>query len=374
MKMRHPSVATLATFIFATQVRCSSAPSCPAGDICTSNSASSDASADASDVVHQNDEAAVESSNGQSPGSDGTTGLRCAQDSDCVGDSGAGTNRCSDDYQETFYNVTVQVWDPPVCIIPPSNTGNCDPAPASDPNGQSPHFCDGPDDPSSPGVCLPFNPTEPVSGQGLCYPKCTFGTSGSAATGCVAPNACVLWTYLYDSTTSAVTGLGYCQSACQKDSDCQTLGSSYVCETDIGSCTTAKVTRTKSIGAACTTAGSNNDETTGACFCAAGTGADGFCTSTCVSGGAPCPSGWVCDTGEPATLDFGAGVPTVSLTTQTTGMLGTCAQACPAIDAGSANTSDAAPTSETSCPPNSQCSSISIAGPDCTGSTAPDGG
>jgi hypothetical protein len=360
----------------------SSTTACPKGEVCTaagSGSATSGTSASSGGIFHRFDDGGTEGST-VSLVNDGTTGLPCTKDTDCVGDGGPGVNKCSSNYQLTVAGVGVQLWASPVCLIPIVSTGNCDPG--TDPNQIQ--FCDGddPNDPASPGVCMPINPSQPVTGQGICFPKCTFAPDGSAATGCVGHDACGLVTYLLDATAdggagnslSDVVGIGVCQSACQVTADCAALGATYDCEPDIGDCTMAKVARTSPIGATCTT----DDQTAGKCFCATGSGSSGFCTSTCIVGAAvnSCPSGWVCDTGEPTTLDFGAGTPTFpALTTQTKGMLGVCTPACsgdagtaaPASDAAAA--ADGAATPEASaplaCPGTSTCFSGTIAGPDC---------
>jgi hypothetical protein len=285
---------------------------------------------------------------------DGTTGLPCTQDSDCIGDGGPGVNRCSSDFQGTFTNVDVTEFATPVCIIPPASGGNCDPG--TDPTQIA--FCDGdPSDPSSPGVCVALDPTAPMTGQGVCLPKCTFATDGSAATGCPGHDACSFNTYVAipDATAASgvdLLGIGICQSACRTNADCAALGSTYSCEPDIGECTpNTPMVRTKQPGDACTT----TDTTSGACFCATGSGTSGFCTLDCVVGATPsgCPTGWICDTGEPTNLDFGAGAPTFPpLTKQTSGALGICLPTCTSAAAGG-------------CPGTSMCTTGDIAGSDC---------
>jgi len=360
--------ATVVALVIASG--CSSSPkaTCPPGDTCTATMAP----VDSGPIYHRFDESGTEAST-VSLVADGTSGKACTADSDCVGDSGAGVNKCSSDYQLTVAGVGVQLWASPVCIIPISSSGNCDPG--TDPTQIQ--FCDGdPNDPNSPGVCMAFDPSAPMTGQGICFPKCTFGTDGSPATGCVGHDACGLVTYLLD-TSNNVTGLGVCQSACQTNADCAALGTTYVCEPDIGDCTMAAVPRTKTPGTSCTT----TDQMAGACFCATGSGTTGFCTGTCVVGATPsdCPSGWVCDTGEPQTLDFGTGSPTFPpLTKQTAGMLGVCSPTCTSADAGVAEAGTpapetdggaapeaAAPTALAACPGTSTCVDETIVGPDC---------
>jgi hypothetical protein len=270
---------------------------------------------------------------------DGTTGKICATDSDCIGDAGVGINTCSNDYTSTVAGDTGQVLPTSVCLIPPTSA-NCDPAPVTDPTGALPHFCDGPDDPSSPGLCAPIDPTNPTSGQGTCLPKCTFGTNGSAAVGCAGHDACMPSIFAQTTATTAV-GYGFCQGACQRDSDCSDLGTGYVCRTDSGLCTLDRPARTKAIGAACTAA----DYTSGACFCQfdPSTASEaGFCTTTCVVGGVACPAGWVCDPGEPSEIDFGAGA-SVILSGPAPGLVGVCLPSCsiPVVTTGVAVLDDA---------------------------------
>jgi hypothetical protein len=364
---------------------CSSATTCPKGDTCTSSTSGASSGTSASTgtpIFMRFDDAATESST-TSLVPDGTTGLPCTQDSDCIGDGGAGVNRCSSDYQGTFTNVDVTEFATPVCIIPPAAGGNCDPGTVAD----QIQFCDGdPNNPNSPGVCVPLNPTAPMTNQGVCLPKCTFLTDGSAATGCSGKDACSFNTYVAipDTTADAgvdIVGIGICQSACRTTADCAALGSTYSCEPDIGECTpNAPLARTKMPGDACTTA----DTTSGACFCATGSGTSGFCTLDCVIGATPsdCPSGWVCDTGEPTILDFGPGSPTFPpLTKQTSGAVGICLPVCTSAEAGASTppvaeseggSADGAAASEASaavpaaCPgTTSMCSTGDIAGSDC---------
>jgi hypothetical protein len=344
---------------------CSSSTTCPPGYTCSQGSATGSSSG----IFRRFNDSGAETSTTPMINVDGTTGKACAKNTDCIGDGGAGINKCSSAFAFKFYGVQIQLWASPVCIIPPSATGNCDPAPPGDPTGANVHFCDGPDDPTAPGICLAFNPSAPVAGQGVCYPKCTFGTDGAAATGCVGASACGLINYLLDPTTNAVQGVGFCQSACQNDADCHPLGTTYACQSDLGDCTIKTVARTKHPGDACTTAGTVNDQTTGACFCDTGAVMSGFCSSVCTVGGNPCPlPGWVCDTGEPTILDFGPGAMTFPpLTTQTKGMLGTCTPACTPADAGATAPSDGGADGGPlpACPGMVTCQTTTIAGPDC---------
>jgi hypothetical protein len=256
--------------------------------------------------------------------------------------------------------VSVQLWPTPVCVVPPPPgdagsppAGNCDPAPLlTDPNGLEVHYCDGPDLPSSPGVCVPFDPSNPQTGLGVCYPRCTFSTTGAAASGCIGADTCAFLRFnpvpLPDAgaapdgaAATAVTGVGFCQGTCQHDSDCADLddgGAGFVCQTDLGYCTTMPVVRTKPLGAPCTEA----DSDAGACNCFAGGDGNGYCSTRCVVGGVPCPMGWVCDPGEPAVVTVLGLATTFPVLAPTQGMVGMCAPPCsPILDGGAG--SDAAP-------------------------------
>jgi hypothetical protein len=325
------------------------------------------------------------------PSVDGTTGKACTSDKDCVSANGPGINVCSSGFPGTVGGVDVQFWSTPICIIPPT-APNCDPAPVGQPYG--PQYCDGsgPDDPSSPGICVPADFANPQPGEGLCYPKCTF-TVGGKATGCAGSNVCALdWSFAPMTGSTEVTGVGFCQSVCQTDADCSSLGAGIVCQTDIGLCTPKKVTRTKTIGAACSVAldGGADDNTTGACFCFAGNSGSGFCASACVVGGAACPNGWVCDSSETS-----APFPGTTVTSETQGVSGFCLPPCVATDAGTitpdagtptdaatvvaeastgddaSGVADAAPVVQPdagqpgTCPATSTCQASTLAGPDC---------
>lgn len=270
----------------------------------------------------------------QSSQNDRTTGQPCSADGDCRGAGGPGTNRCSSDpsFAQTIGGVRVQLWPTPICLEPLTGNGqgNCDPAPAAtDPSGRSVHFCDGADEPSSPGICVPLNPTDPQAGQGICYPKCTFGTDGTAPVGCPGHDACVY--YAFSLEDASVSGFGYCQGECQQDSDCSALGSQYACQLDLGFCTASPHSRTKGIGTACTEA----DEASGACNCESGGSSSlGYCTTACVAGGSECPPSWVCDTRETATVRFEGVMQELSVTAPAVGMVGTCAPQCSPSDGG----------------------------------------
>lgn len=268
------------------------------------------------------------------PGYDGTSGLPCTTDADCKSVRGPQTNGCSKNFLYLMGGASVQGLPTPVCIVAPAASGgNCDPAPPTDPTGQGLHFCDGPDAPTSPGLCVPgTNPPSP--GLGSCLPKCGFALDGSPAAGCVGKNTCVPFGYSIDGTA----GYGFCQGTCQTDADCAALGTTFVCQIDTGACTSHRVVRTKQLGQACTV----SDSASGACNCLPGTASPtGYCTSACVVGGAACPNGWVCENFEPSFA-----------TVANVGTAGLCVAPCSAPDAGQ-------------CPASSTCQNSTPVGPDC---------
>jgi hypothetical protein len=344
---------------------------------CSSSSggggAPSDAASDGPPLRHPEGGGVDTGAGGDDSGSDagmpGTSGKACKSAADCNG------NVCSNQYAFTITNIKVELWPQPICIVPippPGGAaGNCDPAPPTDPTGLSLHFCDGPDDPTAPGICLANNFQMPQSMQGFCLPKCTFKMDGSAATGCPAPDTCVPFTFVLDQT-GAVTGYGFCQGSCTQDADCSALGPTYKCQTDIGFCTTAPVARGEApadagaeagavagaIGSACTKA--QNDM--GFCNCESGQAApmNGYCTRACVVGDAnnPCPDGYVCDVGLGTDINFGdAGM--FTLAADPKGSAGTCQAKCTVPDSGVGT--DGGPQ----CPPASGCIGQTVVGPDC---------
>ena len=356
----------------------------------SSNGTTGDGGSEDSGSIHKMLDAGIGTGSGDdadsSTGSfDGTTGKQCSSDSDCISADGGGPgiNICSVDVGFTITNASVALWATPVCILPPPQTagaGNCDPAPDGDDG--LPHFCDGPDLPTSPGLCVPFDPNNPQPGQGVCYPLCTFALDGSKPTGCVGTDSCFPVTFLRSSTTGTVTGYGFCGGGCQQDGDCTPLGAGYVCQADIGYCTMKAVVRSKPLGAACsngTTTGTVDDSTSGACNCDGDpTTGLGYCSSSCIVGGLPCPDGWTCDAGYPNPLVFtasGSAPIEVPVPAQNMGIPGVCQPACALADAGVVDSgpvadagNDAAVVGDGgsgACPPNSSCSAANLAGPDC---------
>ncbi|MGA7120698.1 MAG: hypothetical protein WBY94_11400, partial [Polyangiaceae bacterium] len=320
------------------------------------------------------------------PPFDGTSGKPCSSNADC---GTTGINVCSNTYSGKLASLngvtSPQFWPTPLCMVPlptMAGTGNCDPG-----GPGSLQFCDSADprDPASPGICLPLT-TPPQAGadNGFCLPHCSFAMDGSAVSGCPGKDTCVPLTLWLDPISKVVSGQGYCQGTCQADIDCSALGAGWVCQTDEGVCTRAKRVRTKAIGTACTNSGNgatpiaSSDTETGACNCPySGTTTSAFyCTSACVVGGVPCPSGYVCDALVPAapltfagTAGDGRDVVLPGPTTQNPGLAGICLAACTKADAGVVDAGSQCPGSS-SFPPLSTCTAPTeatgtVAGPDC---------
>jgi hypothetical protein len=207
------------------------------------------------------------------------------------------------------------------------------------------HFCDGPDTPSSPGVCLPTA----TAGQGICLPQCGFKTDGSAATGCKGKDVCYPAAFSQD-TTGAIIGLGYCFGGCAADADCP---SGNKCQTNLGECLTTTTT------ASAAGTGCNSTTTTGnACNCFSNQTTNlGYCANFCSIGGASCPTGWSCETDLPTTLTSTNDASFPGWTKSNTGMGGVCTPKCTV--GGTAQFDGGV------CPPNSTCQTGTVAGPDC---------
>jgi len=265
---------------------------------------------------------------------DGTVGMPCTLSTDCEPPGGPGASICS----KTAFGVG-PLWPTPVCILM-----RCDPVGSG--NGGI-RYCDGPpNDPTSPGICLPTT-SPPQVNMGTCLPRCEFAVDGGAPTGCQGKNACNLVGAI-SIATGSVVGEGYCFGGCTTNSDCP---SGSQCQVDEGTCVTTLYARTKMIGQACGSA--DLASTSNACFCdySAATN-QGYCTQSCIVGGPPCPSGYLCDTGETAQISGlamdGGALPGFAV--QNTGMAGICRASC---QTGAA------------CPPNSLCSTIDTVGPIC---------
>ena len=353
--------------------------------------------------IDSGEDASASPDGGAHAPSDMTTGKVCTKDSDCRGSAAnaPGINRCSntmtarnaiDPTQYTYGGVPLAPLPTPICMpaLPLApGTGNCDPCGGTTPCDGNIHFCDGPDDPSSPGLCLPFNLQNPVTNAGICVAQCTFALDGSKPVGCAGNDTCVglgpVLSSPVDGGPSSPYGIGYCFGTCEKDADCSLIGANWFCQTNMGLCTQKVIQPTKGIGTACT--GGNvatSDTATGACWCLANssnainhTAIAGFCGTACIVGGAPCPTGYVCDTGMPSgsiavmSLDGRRTMVEPGIAKQNVGAAGVCLASCTL--AGDAGTGDAgagdaaadsgAPSGQ--CPPNSTCIGGTIAGPDC---------
>ncbi len=247
---------------------------------------------------------------------DRTTGQPCQKDADCRPSGGPGVNRCSNDGTALPGG---QLFPTPVCVVPAGAAGNCDPG-----DGTAPVFCDGaPDNPSSPGVCVPLGSAG--AGHGLCLPRCRFAADGSAASGCQGKDAC--WSTGFveqDSGAGALAGIGYCLGGCDTDADCQ---GGQQCQAGEGLCVDAAVS--------------------------ADGGDAGAEAQFCVTGRAECAAGSVCDAALPVAVPQpGADAALAGWTQQNPGMAGSCAQECGG-DAGPCST------------PGTTCRNDTAAGPDC---------
>jgi hypothetical protein len=248
---------------------------------------------------------------------DGTSGQPCTSEADCDPPGGPGENRC------TIDNVApVGLYPTPVCL---------DGAPCQPGTDGNPHFCDGPDDPSSPGVCVPDG-----AGGGNCMPQCQFSPDGMAPVGCLCNDVCAFYMVTADPSGASL-GIGYCVGGCQTDADCSTAGlTAPFCQTDMGVCVSASFTP-EPPGTSCNV---NSLQSSPPCNCIVdeSTGL-GYCAPFCVVGGAACPCGTTCDSSLPAGKGW---------TVPNPGMAGVCLATCQP-DGGS-------------CPPNSTCRSPDLAG------------
>jgi len=196
------------------------------------------------------------------------------------------------------------------------------------------HYCDGPDEASSPGICYPVSSLP--SGEGVCFPKCTFGLHGGPPAGCQGKDACVLFGW------TTTTGIGVCLGGCTQDSDCP---DAQKCATNVALCEESPSPPTLVLGATCAS-------TTSSCDCIYNSVSDvGFCSQVCIVGGSGCPAGWVCDGSEP----------TKAFSQATVGLEGNCFPAC-SLEGGApeGGAADAG-----MCPLDSTCQSLNVAGADC---------
>ena len=206
------------------------------------------------------------------------------------------------------------------------------------------HFCDGPDSPSSPGVCLSTG----TAGMGICLPQCAFKPDGSAATGCVGKDVCQVAGFQADpANPNAAIGVGYCFGGCTSTADC---GTGQSCQTDSGLCLKT-LTSDPAVGTAC----NQNATPAPTCNCLSNTTTGlGFCAQFCKTGGPACPTGEICDTQLPITLTGTNDASIAGWTTANSGMGGFCSPKCK-VDGGTACSTFA----------NSTCQAGDLGGPDC---------
>ncbi len=265
---------------------------------------------------------------------DSTVGNPCQSDLDCEPAGGPGVNTCSiTTFSEAFFSTAF-------CVLKGCDLGT---------DGAT-HFCDGPDQPSSPGTCVNFG------GTGLCLPTCFFYADGSPAQGCLANDACLqddafAMAKQPDGGT-VLAGLGYCFGGCTKDADCPT---GNLCQVNEGICVTKVDPPTKTIGTACAAADNGSATTPAACNCFLNSNTMmGACSQFCTTGSTadPCPAGYVCDALEPTELVDQSDASIPGFPTQNPGLAGSCVATC--TDEGG-----------TCAGSMFSCSKFTPAGPDC---------
>jgi len=268
---------------------------------------------------------------------DGTTGKACTTDADCHTATGPGINKCSNDVLFTGG----ALFPTPICFMPAA----CDPG-----IDNNIHFCDGPDDPSSPGVCLPqTNP--PQTGKGICLAQCNFKPDGSAATGCQGKDECNIYGIGSDTAGNPL-GIGYCYNGCDTDADCTSAGAGQHCQADQGICLTTVVTTDLPIGTGCN---ATSTAMPACAFCFSNTSTNlGFCSSYCKIGGTECPSGWYCDAQLDSTLLTTTDASVAGWTSANPGLAGSCIPTCMA--GGHTQLEGGA------CPTNSSCQTTDQSG------------
>jgi hypothetical protein len=276
---------------------------------------------------------------------DGTVGQACQSNADCLPAGGPGLNVCSS--SAGFSGGAL--YSTGVCIQIGCSSAS---------TATTTHFCDGPDNSSSPGVCLSAG-----GGNTVCLPKCTIAADGSAATGCLNKTVCNPLAFSENTAGTAVTaGVGFCFHGCTADADCPTGNK---CQVDQGLCLTTVTPPTKVAGTPCTSADNGTATTPAACNCIlfnnaadGGAGANGICAPFCATGtssGSGCAAGFVCDALLQTSFNDGG---IAGFATQSPGLGGNCFPKCGAAgaDAGDAGGG---------CPTGSTCSSLNVVGPDC---------
>lgn len=312
-----------------------------------------DAGSDAPMVIHRTEAGAVADSGGGSAADgsgvadatitayDGTVGQACQSNADCQPVGGVGVNTCS---SATFANA---LYPTAICVLRTCNAGT---------DGNL-HFCDGPDNANSPGVCLN------TANGGICLPKCVAGADGSAPVGCQGKDTCSLLATAVNASNQAVA-IGFCFGGCTADGDCP---AGNKCQKDQGLCLTTVTPPTKPIGTVCTSADNGSTTTPAACNCIinqAAMATQGFCSQSCIVGSAAaaCPAGYLCDSQEPTQVtNPTTGAVIAGFATQNVGISGLCfptAASCTADAGGGSGEAGA-------CPANTRCVTTGTAGPDC---------
>jgi hypothetical protein len=302
--------------------------------------ASSDAGGSDGSVVHADSGSGVDSGvDSEAPTYDGTSGKPCSTDADCrTNPAGPGKNFCSTDARFGASGGDT-VYPNGVCVY---GQGDCN----SGSDGLI-HYCDGPDQYGSPGVCLPSS-SDPT--KGACFPMCTFKPDGSAVIGLVGKNACFAYGFIPDPSepSNAAIGVGYSLGGCDTDADCQTAGQH--CQADRGFCV-ATVIADQPPGTGCNPAASPAP----ACDCS--WKGLGFCKQFCKIGGSECTSSQICDAFLPIELSGTNDAAIPGWTAANPGMAGVCSPRC-VVDGG-------AETDAGTCYTNSTCQAGDFGGPDC---------
>jgi hypothetical protein len=281
-------------------------------EACSGGGAASTDDGGADGPVHHHPEAGGDDSgtsgdaggDGATSSYDGTSGKRCQSNADCKGPSGPGVNVCST-------SLNIPAFPTPVCVSPVV----CNPGT----DGQV-HYCDGPDDPSSPGVCYAVD-RPPEANRGVCFPQCLIPTDGSSvpASACQGKNTCNYYGTRVDPASHGTVAVGFCYGGCTADADCP---ANTKCQMNTEECRTTVTPPTKAVGAACTTTDAASD----VCACDYGPSGNGYCIQACIVGSttAGCPAGYVCDTGVPASVSGAQADP---------GLGGNCLATC-SVDGG----------------------------------------
>jgi hypothetical protein len=274
------------------------------------------------------------------PTENGTTGKQCTDDATCD-PLELGTSFCS----PTGFT-SGSLYPTPVCFSVQCTPGTTNIA-----------SCD-----ADTGICLS------TSSGGICLPACTFDDTGAAPKGCEGKNKCNPYGWGKDSSTGAISGVGYCFGGCSVDGDCPT---GNVCQVEEGLCVKAKTAYTKNPGDACTDADS---KAPAKCNCLyTQTDKAGYCATSCYYGVTTCGTGFTCDADLPnKPLNTGDTV----FTKTPTGMAGYCLKNCTAdadcaglnayCDNSAGNTQKTCHIGKRPCVDNTQCPT----GQTCTGASA----